>query len=663
MLFKTLKLNNFRVFCGETSIDLAPRKKGVFDRPVVLFGGLNGAGKTSILTAIRLALFGRRALGAAMSKKDFHSYLSEQINQTALQTNPTADALVSLCFTHTHQGEHNLFTIQRSWNLNSEEQLSLSINDEPQSALSVDAIQAFLSEIVPPGIGDLFFFDGEKIAELAEDDTGSYLKEAVQKLLGLDVISRLETDLEIYLSDNSKLAADKEVLNKIEAAEFEKRRLADAYESVRQEAESISAPLVETQTKIALKQLEIAALDNGDSEQQRDKETIYKELIARKNELETELRQEYSGYLPMALAPTAMQSLFAQLEKDQQVKQAHAFGTQLSQNLPGLEKLLKNQFAEQSDQINASIQRYFGQLINQTALVKPKLDISDSDFALLKVQFTEAQQTQKKSDLLQLKIEAVKEQLENLAYTAVVKPDAAEVKQHYEALLKLQLQREQLSRKYLELMKSAKELKEKELQQAKVLEKHFSTLKNKSSNDKAELRVSATLSALTEFKTELTELRVKQLEQLFVQSYRKLARKEDLKLSARINPATYDVHLIDDKGAVINRKSMSAGEKQIFAFAILEALGKLSGKVLPVVVDTPLGRLDSKHRQKLVQNYFPEASEQVILLSTDTEVDASFYHDLQDSISHAFEIEFDQRTRSSTLKEGYFWAEPTQEAV
>jgi len=150
-------------------------------------------------------------------------------------------------------------------------------------------------------------------------------------------------------------------------------------------------------------------------------------------------------------------------------------------------------------------------------------------------------------------------------------------------------------------------------------------------------------------------MRVSQLEELFAQSYRKLARKEDLKLSAKIDPATFDVTLVDSDGLAINRKSMSAGEKQIFAFAILEALGKLSGKVLPVVIDTPLGRLDSKHRDKLVQHYFPEAGEQVILLSTDTEVDEDFFSAMAHKVSHAFEIEFDQKTKCSTLKEGYFW--------
>jgi DNA sulfur modification protein DndD len=81
------------------------------------------------------------------------------------------------------------------------------------------------------------------------------------------------------------------------------------------------------------------------------------------------------------------------------------------------------------------------------------------------------------------------------------------------------------------------------------------------------------------------------------------------------------------------------------------------------VVDTPLGRLDSKHRDKLIKHYFPEASEQVILLSTDTEVDEDFYQAIEHKVSHAFEIEFNQHTNCSTLREGYCWAELAQEAI
>ena len=67
---------------------------------------------------------------------------------------------------------------------------------------------------------------------------------------------------------------------------------------------------------------------------------------------------------------------------------------------------------------------------------------------------------------------------------------------------------------------------------------------------------------------------------------------------------------------------------------MLWALGRTSGRPLPVIIDTPLARLDSDHRRLLVENYFPQASHQVILLSTDTEVD-QLYFDLLNPPSHA----------------------------
>src|SRR5690606_33202414 len=100
-------------------------------------------------------------------------------------------------------------------------------------------------------------------------------------------------------------------------------------------------------------------------------------------------------------------------------------------------------------------------------------------------------------------------------------------------------------------------------------------------------------------------------------------------------PDAYSVTLFDQTGMLVDKKALSAGEKQIYAIAMLEALGRTSGRSLPLIIDTPLGRLDSKHRDKLVNNYFPTASHQVVILSTDTEIDESFYSALSPEISHA----------------------------
>ena len=149
---------------------------------------------------------------------------------------------------------------------------------------------------------------------------------------------------------------------------------------------------------------------------------------------------------------------------------------------------------------------------------------------------------------------------------------------------------------------------------------------------------------------------------MFAFAYQRLARKDDLQISAQINPSTFDVELVDDQGIVINRKLLSAGEKQIYAIAILEALAKTSGRQLPVIIDTPLGRLDSHHREKLIENYFPSASHQVVLLSTDTEVNEQYFlNKLKPDISHSYQICFDSSSKSAYLQPGYFWEEAKME--
>lgn len=160
---------------------------------------------------------------------------------------------------------------------------------------------------------------------------------------------------------------------------------------------------------------------------------------------------------------------------------------------------------------------------------------------------------------------------------------------------------------------------------------------------------------LKDFRRLKANQKIAELEYEFSAAFRELARKDDLVASARINPMNFTVKLLNREGRELRKARLSAGEKQIYAIAMLDALARTSGRRLPVVIDTPLGRLDSEHRSNLVTSYFPRASHQVILLSTDAEVDQSFYKELSPHVSHAFEIRYDSTEQSSSLFEGYFW--------
>ncbi|MXE65963.1 DNA sulfur modification protein DndD, partial [Escherichia coli] len=108
---------------------------------------------------------------------------------------------------------------------------------QPLSELGYDQCQGFLNELIPHGIADLFFFDGEKIAELAEDESGNILRTAVRRLLGLELISKLRNDLMIFVKrqQSSQLAETQQ--QQIEVLENKSRDLACQTEALLEKAD------------------------------------------------------------------------------------------------------------------------------------------------------------------------------------------------------------------------------------------------------------------------------------------------------------------------------------------------------------------------------------------------------------------------------------------
>jgi DNA sulfur modification protein DndD len=169
-------------------------------------------------------------------------------------------------------------------------------------------------------------------------------------------------------------------------------------------------------------------------------------------------------------------------------------------------------------------------------------------------------------------------------------------------------------------------------------------------------------AALDDYLHELTQTKVRQLSTFATECFGVLCRKSDLLGAMKINPETFEVTLLDGSGAPLPKSSLSAGEKQIYAIALLWGLAKVAGRPLPMIIDTPLGRLDSIHRQNLMERYFPVAAHQVIVLSTDTEVDKPYFQLLQKHVSHAIHLKTHEG-QWSEIAEGYFWEASDERAT
>ena len=137
--------------------------------------------------------------------------------------------------------------------------------------------------------------------------------------------------------------------------------------------------------------------------------------------------------------------------------------------------------------------------------------------------------------------------------------------------------------------------------------------------------------------------------------YNSLARKGEVLGHAKINPENFELSVFLKDGTYLPKERFSAGERQLLAISSLWALSKLSGKNLPVVIDTPLGRLDSEHRRALITRYFPNASHQVIILSTDEEVDEEFFKLISPHTLESYHLNYNTKTRATEVTRGYFW--------
>jgi DNA sulfur modification protein DndD len=123
----------------------------------------------------------------------------------------------------------------------------------------------------------------------------------------------------------------------------------------------------------------------------------------------------------------------------------------------------------------------------------------------------------------------------------------------------------------------------------------------------------------------------------------------------KIDPETFELQLFGREGRKIDPSDLSAGERQLTALSLLWGLARASERPLPLIIDTPLGRLDSTHRQLLLERYLPKASHQVIVLSTDTEVDAEALDELGESVGRTYRLVHSNERQSTTVEPGYFF--------
>lgn len=667
MHLNSITLINYGVFRGKHTIDLRTKA----ERPIILFGGKNGAGKSTLLEAVCLCLYGQLAAGTKASKDQYASYLEQRIHSSAsLLVQPTFSS-VSIEFSYADLGRLHVYEVTRSWGRKTggrtAERLDVKRDGTSLGELGSEQWQDFVRELIPPGVSSLFFFDGEKIQHLAEDSTDQVeLAHSIKALLGVHLIERLQADLSIYqgrlAKENGHAASDAE-LERLNQEVQEAERELSARRAKHQE---LDAKLKEHRDRLGQIEQSITAEGGGFAKRRDALVKRREEARAAVTSLEAGIRQLCAGLLPFAFAPQILRSLRDQLRTEQRL-QAHAAGEAMVAAIKSRFSELLDADATLAKKPSVKIRRRVLELLDgaiaavggtvpeaggraihalspsATQQLLHWIDQSLADIprsahglgADLEMQYRDLQRTE--------------EELKKVPADEVLQP----------LLEQLNMANQQIGDTTRQLLISQEQLAAAEAKVAgaqKRLKAELDRL-NLQAATHSRLRLLPKIqTALGDFTNGLIVDRVAQLERELTYCFNLLSRKTDAVKRVSISPVDFSVTLYDKSDAPLPKQALSAGEKQIYAIAVLWGLARVSKRPLPLIIDTPLGRLDSDHRRLLVEDYFPAASHQVILLSTDTEVDHVYFEALRPYVTKAYRLEFDMTERCTNIASGYFEA-------
>jgi DNA sulfur modification protein DndD len=656
MYFSELVLQNYRPFKGRHVINFDPGER---KRPVVLFGGMNGAGKTSINEAISLALYGHRAQLSSKGKTPYVNFLESCINR---HCKGSEQVRIELEFVTLLDSDLQRIRVIRNWDrsVQGKDTLTVLKNGWVDESL-ISTWDETIEALFPLGISSLFLFDGEQIRELADLEAPSVqMIKSIRELFGLGIADRLTEDLTTLVRrSKSALEADpewKDLASKIELAKAEidvKRNQQKELSLLLQNAEAT----VESCQQIFNYTNDQFLTEGGRlTEEQSKLQSAVTTASDRIKQIKQSMTTLAGGFLPFCMVQPLIKRALSQAELEiAQEKNAtiSQFMETWDEEFMAFIEKLKLQSAKVQQ-----IQQYLDQSLSR--LQQPSADqwMKAEPSCAAAVNHIYSVELPAKSLEMSKLIEAMAQADAELHTVEVQLSKAASPEQYEQLKRSLQLAQERLISAQVQRdgLKNDIDRIERDINKIhSALEKKadtFLALQGKENIIDKTPKVQETLAL---FKEKILNKKITALETQIAEFFRYLLHKTDLIHRVSIDPKNFGMKIYDPSGHPIPKKQLSAGEQQMLAISFLWALSRVSRYKIPVVIDTPLGRLDSTHREALITRYFPEASHQVILFSTDTEIDDRAISLLRQTGAIAREYLLVHEPATSRAYAGYFW--------
>lgn len=653
MILEQLTLHDFGVYGGTQQIRLTPEP----DRPIVLIGAMNGAGKSTILDALKVVLYGRHANCIDRSRVSYHDYLRRAIHHGARKS---MGAGIDLKFRYRLEGREEQFRIYRNWRDTGsavKEEVRVFRNDK-FDPITTERCAEFVEQFIPNQISDLFFFDGEKIESLADSERSSeLLRVGVHALLGLDLVDDLSRSLlQVERRRKAKLAtpAENDTLTLLdnELTEVQGRR------------EQLTAKMAAVQTEVdlaerGLSDAEVRLKAEGGDLFHRRNELNLRLAAERANlgEFERQLREYASDLSPLSLLPKMIDQLRQEAALEDRMRRDRLLCKLLEERDDEILSVLKNARVNLAA-IKAMAAALRADRAMRSAAIEgvPYLNIPAEDLRQYTPEFFSTLRRQVE-DLLARYVDA-QEKVVALERDVAAIPDEAKIQ---DVLESIRTANERLIsvKARLEVLVEERQVVERErLALERRRDEFLEEVSEQQASDIISRRVighsARCRETLANFRQAMRGRHVERLERAITQCFQQLLRKRTLVQRIQIDPESFELRIRGGNESLIAADRLSAGERQLLAVAVLWGLAIASGRQLPTVIDTPMGRLDSEHRTYLVEQYFPVASHQVILLSTDEEIDGGYYEKLRPVICSEYVVTYDDQTHSSTIRPGYF---------
>lgn len=693
MKINNIILHNFGSYEGTTDFETRPFE----DRNIVLVGGKNGAGKTTLFTAMRLCLYGYKSMGYKNLNSFYNRAIIKLINNTAKISKP-AVAYVTMCVDLNNGQGMDSYSLTRNWELNDSliETFTVSKNGTDLNEDEIADFDKYIVSLIPPELFNLYFFDGEKIADFFMDEGSSTrIKEAFLTLCGYDTFDIMRKNFKrISTGSSTSTPALEEYIAAKDALTAAESLYVDLSAQLKACIDAIS----DCEATLEAQEKEYYQKGGITEEEWNQKLFTLKEEEKKRETYNALLKKWANEIIPFIMLRKQILELKAQIENENQALKYTYFCEVL--NSPAIRALIEDKLADISsvafDEFGTDKEPILNLSLEQNSVLLAQINHILS-FEQEKVE--KCKKAIKRSLNLTAKI---RKEIEGSSITSVQEymKRRAQLFEEKSALLVQRVELEQ------QLVAQREMLDLAEQQLNKVQAKLEDELKKASIND-ISARAIVMLDKLQEV---LYRRQINRVESFFRKEIRTLMRKthfiDDIYIDNNFNTHIYrtdDVtietlmdalrtntedqlsafwgekavqelyrlsgsHSYEDLVTYyssspissialpieIDKASLSNGEKQIFIMALYHSLVSLCNHELPFVIDTPFARIDTEHRQNISKHFFSKLNGQVFILSTNEEINSSHVKLLEGKIAATYMLENTDNKKTIVLKNSYF---------